>query len=133
METAPRSERPRRFRVRHGAAVVGLVVVLGYGWTWVDRYGGVPDRPKDCLPRQHGAPPASASVNPVGAPSWHAQTRGTVNDASCLNRTEVYGVVRPTAEGELRTALAFAADNGLKVTFSGTRHSMGGQAAEPGH
>ena len=127
-----RTRRPRPFRVRHGVAVAGLVVVLGYGWTWVDRYGGVPDRPKDCVPRQHAAPPTSASIELGGAPGWLAQAGGTVNDASCLNRTEVYGVARPTSEDELRTALTFAADNGLEVTFSGTRHSMGGQAAEPG-
>lgn len=37
-------------------------------------------------------------------PSWLIQRRGTVNDASCLNRTDVYGVVRPSTEDEVRTA-----------------------------
>ena len=44
----------------------------------------------------------------------------------------MYGVARPATEADLRTAIAFATEQGLRVSLSGTRHSMGGQAADPG-
>jgi FAD/FMN-containing dehydrogenase len=55
-----------------------------------------------------------------------------VNDASCLNRTPVYGVAAPLSVADVREALAFARDNDLVVSIAGTQHSMGGQASYPG-
>ncbi len=65
-------------------------------------------------------------------PRWLTQERGTVNDASCLNRTPVHGVTRPQSENEVRRALRYARSQGLSVSVSGTRHSMGGQSSFPG-
>jgi FAD/FMN-containing dehydrogenase len=56
-----------------------------------------------------------------------AQLGGFTNDASHLNRTAVYGIVRPKNEEEISKALQFARDNHLKVTCAGQQHSMGGQ------
>ncbi len=67
-----------------------------------------------------------------GYPRWLTQVRGTVNDASCLNVTPVYGVARPTDIGEVRQALEFARTHDLAVVPSGTRHAMGGQNAAVG-
>jgi FAD/FMN-containing dehydrogenase len=61
------------------------------------------------------------------APQW-AQKGGTINDASCLNRTPVYGVVQITSTDDVRTAMLYAKANKLKVSIAGVRHSMGGQA-----
>src|SRR5687767_9862424 len=91
---------------------------------------------KDCsdlglppLPGAGGAAPAPpAAWLPAAATLPWTQHGGTLNDASCLNRTTVYGVVRVTTEEEIRAALAFARDNGLKVSIAGARHSMGGHA-----
>lgn len=85
-----------------------------------------PDGPKDCgtlfadAPRP--APPAAAP-----APKW-AQLGGTVNDASCLSRTPVAGIVRPESERQVAEALAYARARGLPVSAAGVKHSMGGQA-----
>ena len=57
-----------------------------------------------------------------------AQESGFINDASCLNRTAIYGVVRVSRVEDVRNALAFAHNNNLKVTSAGQRHSMGGQS-----
>ena len=129
-EPAPRK---RRFRLRHGIAACCLMLLLSYGWSMADTYSGLPHRPRDCVVRQAAAPlePDRPPSGPAG-PSWLLQAGGTVNDASCLNRTAVYGVARPATEADLRTALAFATEQGLRVSLSGTRHSMGGQAADPG-
>ena len=61
------------------------------------------------------------------APAW-AQKGGTINDASCLDRTPVFGVVAVRTADDVKNALAFARTNGRKVSIAGVRHSMGGQA-----
>ncbi|MEZ4862279.1 MAG: FAD-binding oxidoreductase [Caldilineaceae bacterium] len=72
-------------------------------------------------------PPPVASANaPVELP-W-VQQGGYINDASCLNRTQIYGIVQVRTEADIRNALQFARDNGRKVALAGVRHSMGGQA-----
>jgi FAD/FMN-containing dehydrogenase len=55
------------------------------------------------------------------------QRGGFTNDASHLNKTAVYGVVRVESEEDIRNALLFARENHLKVTCAGQQHSMGGQ------
>jgi len=55
------------------------------------------------------------------------QVGGYINDASHLNKTAVYGIVRITTVQDIQNALQFARDHKLKVTAAGSRHSMGGQ------
>ena len=90
-----------------------------------------PDGPKDCGTlfgaAAKAAPPAGAAVP---QPQW-AQLGGTVNDASCLSRTPVAGVVRPESERQVAEALAYARAHGLAVSAAGVKHSMGGQAFTP--
>src|SRR2546426_3509565 len=97
-------------------------------------YAAEPDGEKDCPPvGPAGAdPPRPVRIRPVVPASlvW-VQRGGTVNDASCLSRTPVYGVVAVREVDDVRAALAFARDNGLKVSVAGVRHSMGGQAFAP--
>ena len=126
-----RERSPARRRVRLVFVGLLLVVLLETGVLF-ERYSSAPAAAKDCVVRAVPAPPSRASaVVTDGYPRWLTQERGTVNDASCLNRTHVYGVARPRTEDEVRRALAFARSHGLVVTPSGTRHSMGGQAAFP--
>src|ERR1700730_7242484 len=56
------------------------------------------------------------------------QLGGFINDASHLNKTSVYGVVKITSVDDITNALQFARDHNLKVTAAGQRHSMGGQS-----
>lgn len=56
------------------------------------------------------------------------QIRGYIDDASCLDRTAVYGIVAVRTEEDIRNALAFAREHNLKVSLAGVRHSMGGHA-----
>jgi FAD/FMN-containing dehydrogenase len=73
-----------------------------------------------------------ASPNPPGFdPSLRWKQRGgTLNDASALSRTPVFGVVEISGEDDVAGALAFARANGLKVSMAAVRHSMGGHAFE---
>jgi len=85
---------------------------------------------KDCGPPSPAV--ADAVPHTIVVPSspalpW-AQRGGTINDASCLNRTPIYGIVRVATADDVREALRFARENRLKVSIAGVRHSMGGHA-----
>ena len=66
----------------------------------------------------------------IGLP-WY-QRGGTVNDASCLNRTAVHGVVKVQSENDILEAVEYAKENDLRVSIAGVRHSMGGHAFAAG-
>lgn len=90
-----------------------------------------PTAPKDCasiLPQLPVLAPTGASVP---EPVW-AQRFGTVNDASCLNRTPVAGIVAVNSEADVARALAYAKAHKLTITAAGMKHSMGGQAFRAG-
>jgi len=93
-------------------------------------YAAEPDGEKDCPP---WCPPGPIRPGPSefgrwcphhssGCSGWHGQRR------ELLSATPVYGVVAVREVDDVRAALAFARDNGLKVSVAGVRHSMGGQA-----
>ncbi len=97
----------------------------------VDELSADPTGEKECPPLSADSagelsPPVEVKAPPEPLP-W-AQTGGTINDASCLNRTSIYGVVQVTRLEDIQNALRFAKENNLKVSMAGVRHSMGGQA-----
>src|SRR3954469_9352667 len=106
------------------------LAALGAG-AYVAPLAADPSGPKDCgsaLPT--AAPVRPAPVLPAAAvpePNW-SQRGGTVNDASCLSRTAVAGVVAVRGEADVAAALAYARARGLPVSAAGVKHSMGGQA-----
>lgn len=147
-----RSKRAKRSAV----AAIALAVTGMYAGQKALEYSADPAGEKDCapLPANAAYPPApetlggtllGAPVPATGqaqlrrvsaaaqapAPVW-AQKGGTINDASCLNRTPVYGVVQVHSADDVKQALAFAKAEGRKVSIAGVRHSMGGQAFAPG-
>jgi FAD/FMN-containing dehydrogenase len=75
--------------------------------------------------------PLAAPAQAAPEPQW-AQRGGTLNDASCLSRTPVAGLVAVRNEGDVAQALAFARARGLPVSAAGAKHSMGGHAFAPG-
>ena len=120
----------RRIRRRIAIGIVLLLLVFGIATGLkVYEYAAGPTGEKDCAanPRFAG-PPIAPSLRIVEPPIRLAQRGGTINDASCLNRTSIYGIAKPANEDELRKLVAFAQANGLKLSIAGARHSMGGQA-----
>ena len=81
------------------------------------------EMPKDGVVVEQGA----AAENFVDSLPW-VQKGGTINDASCINNTPIYGAVQVKNEDDIRNALLFGREKGLKVSLAGVRHSMGGQA-----
>lgn len=126
MPTQPR--RPRRVRLVVGAAV--LLAVLTLGGQELATWSGAPAAGAECAVHAGPSPAGDPARRDVTAsyPAATVQRGGTVNDASCLNPTRVYGVVRPRTTADVREALAFARAHDLTVSVAGTRHSMGGQA-----
>ena len=115
-------------------STLGLLAVYMFGIAvvrQVEIYAGAPevDGDKDCSLRADGLPVPESHVVPMrDAPVLVEDRNGTVNDASCLDRTRVFGVVRPRQEEEIRESLQFASEEGIQVSVAGRRHSMGGQA-----
>jgi FAD/FMN-containing dehydrogenase len=82
-------------------------------------------------PRMDEAKPTEISVEGTSLLSFSLRN-GFVNDASCLNKTAVAGVVTVSSENDVREALAYARDHGLKISAAGAQHSMGGQSFDAG-
>jgi FAD/FMN-containing dehydrogenase len=128
---APGARPRRRARFWVGVATV-LALVASFPLRRASQLAADPIGEKDCGPeapdRPAGAPARMADA--AGLP-W-AQRGGTVNDASCLNRTPVHGIVRVQTDDDVRAALGYARESGLRVSVAGVRHSMGGQAFAAG-
>ncbi|MDP3898385.1 MAG: FAD-binding oxidoreductase [Mesorhizobium sp.] len=118
-------------------ALLGVAILGGaaaWGGTVAARLARPPSGPKNLgrIADLDGA--VLPTIPPVAPPvhdpalSWSMKGGGTLNDASGLSETPVYGVVDVSEEAHVARALAFARDNGLKVSIAAVRHSMGGHA-----
>ena len=122
---------PRRWRLR-AAIIAVLAVVATFPLRRASQLAADPVGEKDCGPEAPDPAPGTTARIPESSRLPWAQRGGTVNDASCLNRTPVHGVVRVQGEDDVRAALDYARGAGLRVSVAGVRHSMGGQAFAPG-
>lgn len=109
-----------------------LVLLLAFtAWKIFD-YSAAPDKDKESNfvfpPNPDQEKPTTLAIEPASLPVKFAQSGGFTNDASHLNRTAIYGIVRVSNEDDVRNALKFAREHNLKVTCAGQQHSMGGQS-----
>lgn len=116
-------------------SIIALVLIIAA--TVVGRklyiYAADPEGEKECLPLFPAsagdlANPTTIEIKMPGLDLPWLQKGGSINDASCLDKTAVYGIVQVTTVEDIQEALLFARENGLKVSIAGVRHSMGGQA-----
>lgn len=96
-------------------------------------YSADPTGEKECPPlnpslADSASDSTTAQVNTTGLTLPWAQKGGTLNDASCLNQTAVYGVVQVTEVEDIQEAILLAKEHGLPLSIAGVKHSMGGQA-----
>lgn len=71
--------------------------------------------------------PVVLSMESKSPPVSFENLGGFIDDASHLNKTAVYGIVKVANVDDIRNALQFARDHHLKITCAGQQHSMGGQ------
>jgi FAD/FMN-containing dehydrogenase len=113
-----------------GAVVAGAVA---WGGASLARMARAPSGPKN-LGRVGDVDGIALARQPLQSMPPHdpalpwSMRGGSLNDASALSQTPVYGVVEVTSREQVAAALAFARANGLKVTMAAVRHSMGGHA-----
>lgn len=125
--------------LKAGASVVALLIaVFGVlGFRKIQVLAADPVGEKECRPAFGGGELGKVDLDrikaiaPLQGVKW-SQLGGSINDASCLNKTEIYGIVEVHSVGDIAKALAFARDNKLPVTSAGVRHSMGGHAFRKG-
>lgn len=114
------------------AAIIAAGALL-YGGAKVISYAADPQGEKQCPSLlQASAQGSETLVRVTGAQvidqlNWK-QRGGTIDDASCLSRVEVFGIVQVRSVEDIAKALQFARERGLKVTAAGVKHSMGGHA-----
>jgi FAD/FMN-containing dehydrogenase len=121
--------------MRRKRSVLLSVLLVGVSMLWgakkVFDYSAAPDRNKesDFVFPPNAAQEKATVLRVEAQPSGFefSQRGGLTNDASHLNLTAIYGIVRPKNEDEIRSALQFARANHLRVTCAGQQHSMGGQ------
>ncbi|KJC53602.1 FAD-binding protein [Bradyrhizobium sp. LTSP849] len=126
-----------KFKAGVSAAAI-LVALFGvYGFRKLQALAADPTGPKDCRATDDIGERGKIDLDkvraiaPLSGVKW-SQLGGSINDASCLNRTEIYGMVEVHSIDDITRTLAFARDNKLPVTTAGVRHSMGGQAFRKG-
>ena len=108
-----------------------LLVAAVLGAKKIFDYSAAPDKPKESdftFPANPDQEKPTVQVLDA-APSGVAfqQRGGFIDDASHLNKTAIYGVVKTSSEDDIRNALAFARQKNLKITCAGQQHTMGGQ------
>jgi FAD/FMN-containing dehydrogenase len=99
-------------------------------------YSSPPNREKNCdflFPSDPlSSKPTTLVLTPPSTPLPFEVRAGFINDASCLNKTAIFGVVKVQTIEDVSRALSFARANHLKVSVAGQRHSMGGQTFTEG-
>lgn len=113
-------------------AAITVVVVAFVVGKKMQYYAAGPSGEKDCPPLSPSTTDPSKEYKVhieayPGSLSW-VQKGGTINDASCLSKTSIYGIVQVKEVEDIKNALFFAKENDLKISIAGVRHSMGGQA-----
>jgi hypothetical protein len=121
--------RKRSFLISVVLVVASFLIV---GARKIYQYAAVPEKDKESnfiFPHNgdQEKPTTIIVANSKPVPITFKQVGGYTNDASHLNKTAIYGVVKISSEDDIRSALQFARANKLKVTCAGQQHSMGGQ------
>lgn len=120
-----------RFTRKTTAILSSVAAILAISGAKTYQFASTPTKPKDC---DFSYPNGTDESKPITVPLTidqllpFAQKGGFSNDASCLNKTPVFGIVRIASEEDAKKSLLFAKEQGLKITTAGQQHSMGGQS-----
>src|SRR5436190_24234876 len=109
-----------KFKAGQAAVAEHAVLSVVYGFRKLQALAADPDGEKNCRTansEDQGKADLEKikAIAPLQSVKW-SQLGGAINDASCLNRTEIYGVVEVHSVDDIARTLAFARDNKLSVT-----------------
>lgn len=128
----------RMAHLKRPKAISALVVgasILGFAAKKTYEYAAAPDAEKQSdfiFPHNSGQLSSVSIASPAKLPIHFYQVGGYSDDASHLNRTAIYGVIRPKTEDDIRGVLRYAGEHNVKITCAGQQHSMGGQSFSRG-
>ena len=112
---------------------IAVVVVIFIVGKKIQYYSANPIGEKECPPLfpSFAGDPSKQNRIEIEMPkydiSW-AQKGGFINDASCLNKTAVHGIISVHSVDDIKNALLLAKDEDLRISIAGVKHSMGGHA-----
>lgn len=102
---------------------ITLLIALIFSLRKAKELASDPHIDKDFFPNTHN------EINKLDSSELpFTQLGGTINDASAINRTPVYGIVSVKTEEDIRRTLLYAKKHNLKISIAGAKHSMGRQA-----
>src|SRR5439155_10075018 len=113
----------RRFRLKSTTSIITMLAAIAgvfAGFKIVELSAG-PKGETACASILSGSTRGSrelataANVATLENLTW-GQRGGTINDASCLDRVDIYGIVEVHSVEDIARTLAFAQGKGLKVT-----------------
>lgn len=120
------------FSKKSNLLISSIFAVLVFAGGKMYQFASEPTRPKNC---NYIYPEGVDQTKPTNLKVEFPQNvidfkqkGGFSNDASCLNKTSIYGVVKISKTEDISNALKFAKNNGIKITTAGQQHSMGGQS-----
>lgn len=115
--------------------LLGLGILGGFGVKEIIQLSADPSSDKDCeTTAENNGGQSNVILKEIIFDSllpW-SQKYGTVNDSSCLNRTNVAGIVKVKNVEDIKNAVVYAKENNLKISLAGVKHSQGGQAFSDG-
>lgn len=129
---------PVKRRFLRNTSIVASIALAAFAYLGVKKgieLGAAPKRDKDCdyiFPAGATDAPAVLVLSGDDLDVELSQRGGSINDASCLNKTSVHAIAKVSSARDVEKALAYAKAKGLQVTPSGERHSMGGQSFSRG-
>jgi FAD/FMN-containing dehydrogenase len=127
MQTITSPSRSKRWL----AALFFLASLLILAAKKVFDYSAAPSKEKESdfvyPPNSYQVKPTTLTLQLPASPRVSfEQLGGFIDDASHLNKTAVYGVVKVTSVEDIQNTVRFAREHNLKVSAAGSRHSMGG-------
>lgn len=109
------------------AILVAIGSAIGYKGYQISK---PPTQPKDCdyTYPHHTSSTTTLQIDATDAFLQRIEQGGFANDASCLNRTPLFGKILVKSEQDVLDAITFAKKYHLPITPAGQQHTMGGHS-----
>ncbi|HJM68468.1 MAG TPA: FAD-binding oxidoreductase [Candidatus Babeliales bacterium] len=122
-----------KYYILIGLSIIAFSYTIEAEWPrWIKKLTKLIDKPSDqdvCPPAIKGA--ITDNITAQLKQRLGQANKNTVDDASCLNKTNVFAIVQPTKKGQIKEVVTFARAHNMHVSIAAGRFSMGGQTFYP--